>query len=144
MSIKRNKETPAGQGLPKDPPKVILPDPEQAQVDLSKIPLVGGSGDDGKSGSGKSGNGGSQKGKGKEQKSNPITEARQFLKEVIIEFRKISWPEPRTVVRETWSVLFLVALITVMVLAFDWVLANAVFTPLEHFARLHGGGIGSQ
>jgi preprotein translocase SecE subunit len=72
-----------------------------------------------------------------------IGEARQFLKEVYIEFNKITWPERSRVIRETYSVLVLVALITVMVLAFDWFLGNAIFGPLEHWARLHGGGIGS-
>jgi len=71
-----------------------------------------------------------------------IAEGRQFLKEVYIEFNKITWPERPRVIRETYSVLVLVALITVMVLAFDWFLGNAIFGPLEHWARMHGGGIG--
>jgi len=83
--------------------------------------------------------------KGKEENASLIqqlADLRQFLKEVGIEFRKISWPEGRQVARETWSVLFLVAIITLMVLGFDWILQNGVFGPLEHWARLHGGGIG--
>src|SRR5438046_440963 len=71
-----------------------------------------------------------------------IGEGRQFLKEVWIEFNKITWPERSRVIRETYSVLILVALITVMVLCFDWFLGNAIFGPLEHWARMHGGGIG--
>jgi len=71
-----------------------------------------------------------------------IKDVRQFLKEVAIEFRKITWPARRQVVQETYSVLFLVTLITLMVLGFDWFLGKAVFGPIEHFARLHGGGIG--
>ena len=77
------------------------------------------------------------------EKGNPIKEAIQFLKEVRVEFYKITWPELPQVVRETWSVLFLVAAITLMVLGFDWILAQGFFGPLEHWARLHGGGIGS-
>jgi len=69
-------------------------------------------------------------------------DVRQFLKEVAIEFRKITWPSRRQVVQETYSVLFLVTLITLMVLGFDWFLGKGVFGPLEHFARLQGGGIG--
>jgi preprotein translocase SecE subunit len=65
----------------------------------------------------------------------------QFLKEVGIERRKISWPQREQVVRETMSVLFLVAAITLLVLSYDWVLGWA-FGGLEHFARLHGGGVG--
>jgi preprotein translocase SecE subunit len=67
----------------------------------------------------------------------------QFLKEVIIEFKKITWPGSKEVIQATWSVLALVAIITSLVLAFDWVFANGFFGPLEHFARLHGGGVGA-
>lgn len=67
--------------------------------------------------------------------------ARQFLKEVAIEFKKISWPARQQVVQETYSVLFLVTVITLMVLGFDWVLGHGVFGPIEHWARLHGGGV---
>lgn len=74
--------------------------------------------------------------------ADTFTEAKEFFKEVVIEFRKISWPDRAQVIRETWSVLVLVAAITVLVLAFDWVLGNMVFGPLEHYIRLHGGGIG--
>lgn len=148
MALKRNKESPSGPG--KDPeakPKVVVSDAEpKGSVD----PIVtktatsgsGSGGDGGKSSGGPFGGGGGGKRKN-ETKQNPFTESRQFLKEVAIEFRKISWPEFRQVVRETWSVLFLVAIITLMVLGFDWVLSHFVFGPLEHFARIHGGGIGS-
>lgn len=66
----------------------------------------------------------------------------QFLKEVAVEFRKISWPDKTQVARETGSVLFLVTVITLMVLGFDWILGHVFFNPLEHWARLHGGGVG--
>ena len=68
--------------------------------------------------------------------------SRQFLKEVAIEFKKISWPARQQVIQETYSVLFLVTVITLMVLAFDWVLGHGVFGPIEHWSRLHGGGVG--
>ncbi|HEY9785018.1 MAG TPA: preprotein translocase subunit SecE [Candidatus Obscuribacterales bacterium] len=71
-----------------------------------------------------------------------LKDLRQFLKEVVIEFGKISWPPRQQVIKETWSVLFLVTVITLMVLGFDWFLGHAVFVPLEHWARLHGAGIG--
>ena len=74
-----------------------------------------------------------------EKKGNLI----QFLKEVVIEFKKISWPGGKEVIQATWSVIALVAIITFLVLAFDWLLAHAFFTPLEHFARMHGGGVGN-
>jgi len=66
----------------------------------------------------------------------------QFIKEVDIERRKITWPDRNQVIRETWGVLILVALLTFMVLGFDWTLSQFVFGPLEHQARLHGGGVG--
>lgn len=71
-----------------------------------------------------------------------LRDFRQFLKDVVIEFSKISWPPRQQVVKETWSVLFLVTVITLMVLGFDWFLGHAIFGPLEHWARLHGGGVG--
>lgn len=67
----------------------------------------------------------------------------QFLNEVLIEFRKISWPERSQVIRETLSVLVLVALITILVLAFDWVVGKFVFAPLEHWGHIYGIGAGS-
>ena len=83
--------------------------------------------------------------KKKNDEDTPVVESvkdlRQFLKEVSIEFQKISWPDRAQVIRETYSVIFLVAIITLMVLAFDWVLGNAVFGPLEHWARMFGGGV---
>lgn len=103
----------------------------------------------GNSGGGGSGGGGGRSGGGP-SKSNPqakenssrFAQALQFAKEVLLEFRKISWPDRRQVFRETLSVLFLVAFITLLVLGFDWFLSKLVFGPLEHFARLHGGGVG--
>lgn len=71
-----------------------------------------------------------------------LKDIRQFLKDVVVEFTKITWPGRPQVIQETLSVLFLVALITVAVLGFDWFLAHAIFGPLEHWARLHGGGVG--
>lgn len=70
-----------------------------------------------------------------------IKDIRQFLKEVLIEFQKITWPERAQVIRETYSVIFLVTVITLMVLGFDWVLGHAVFGPLEHWSRMLGGGL---
>jgi preprotein translocase SecE subunit len=71
-----------------------------------------------------------------------LKDIRQFLKDVVVEFTKITWPGKQQVIQETLSVLFLVALITIAVLGFDWFLAHAIFGPLEHWARLHGGGVG--
>jgi len=101
----------------------------------------GGSGDSG-AGKGKSG-GGADKGRGKgKDEPKGIAHAVQFGKEVLVEFRKVTWPERQKVFRETVSVLFLVAAITLMVLGFDWLLSHFVFTPIESWARMHGGGIG--
>lgn len=72
-----------------------------------------------------------------------IVNLQQFLKGVLIEFSKISWPSRGQVIQETTTVLCLVTIITVMVLAFDWFLGHAIFGPIEHWARLHGGGLGS-
>ncbi len=70
-------------------------------------------------------------------------EAGKFLNEVRAESRKISWPARSQVIRETVSVLFLVALITFFVWSFDMVVGKFVFAPLEHWAHLYGiGGSG--
>ncbi|MBI2812131.1 MAG: preprotein translocase subunit SecE, partial [Candidatus Melainabacteria bacterium] len=147
MAIKRNKESPSGQ--PKDPtkPQIVVNDPAEKKATPPEPPSIkppsdggGGSGGGGSSSGGGGSSSSPKKGGKPDKKGNPISEARQFIKEVVIEFRKISWPEFRQVVRETWSVLFLVAVITLMVLGFDWVLGNVIFGPLEHFAKLHGGG----
>lgn len=69
-----------------------------------------------------------------------LRQYKQFLHEVYIEFGKISWPSRRQVFQETYSVLFLVTLITVMVLGFDWVIGKYVFGPLGEWTRHLGGG----
>jgi len=69
--------------------------------------------------------------------------AAQFLNEVRAEARKISWPERSQVVRETMSVLFLVALITVFVWLFDIFLGKFIFAPVEHWGHLYGIGGGA-
>jgi len=71
-----------------------------------------------------------------------LNELRQFLKDVQVEFSKITWPGRHQIIQETVAVLFLVTLITLMVLGFDYFLGHAIFGPLEHWARLHGGGVG--
>lgn len=77
-----------------------------------------------------------------EKNHSGLTAVVQFLKEVAIEHRKIAWPDRKQIMRETWSVLVLVTCITVIVLGIDWVLGNAVFGPLEHWAKLCGAGLG--
>lgn len=71
-----------------------------------------------------------------------VGSALQFLKEVNIEGQKISWPGRDQVIRETYSVLVLVAAITGLVLGFDWLVGHFVFIPLEHWAHLHSIGVG--
>lgn len=74
--------------------------------------------------------------------SEKLIQIGTFIQEVMIEFKKISWPTRAQVLQETWSVLFLVAVITLLVLGFDWILSNWVFSPIEHWTRIHGGVIG--
>jgi preprotein translocase SecE subunit len=73
---------------------------------------------------------------------NNLSEFIDFLKETWQEFRKISWPNRDQVIKETWSVLVLVAVITGAVLGFDWVIAKSVFEPLDRYAKKMGGGVG--
>ncbi len=99
----------------------------------------GGSGNSG--GSGKSGGGasGSPKKNDKNPKSNFIADSIKFLKDVKIEVKKISWPERGQVIKETWSVVVLVTIITFLVLGYDYVLGHFVFGPIEHWAKIHNG-----
>jgi preprotein translocase SecE subunit len=71
-----------------------------------------------------------------------FAEFTQFLKDTWIEFRRISWPTRQQVIKETWSVLVLVTMLTVAVLAFDFGIARVVFEPLDKFAKKAGGGVG--
>lgn len=78
-----------------------------------------------------------KKTKAEEKKSgNVVADAITFLKEVAKEAKKITWPPRSQVVQETTSVIVLVALITVMVLGFDYALGNWIFGPIEHFAKM--------
>ncbi|MBK7839507.1 MAG: preprotein translocase subunit SecE [Candidatus Obscuribacter sp.] len=76
------------------------------------------------------------------KEASGLTGVMQFLREVAIEHRKITWPDRPQIIRETWSVIVLVAAITIMVLGIDWVLGHAVFGPLEHWAKMYGAGAG--
>jgi preprotein translocase SecE subunit len=71
-----------------------------------------------------------------------IKDFQQYLKDVVVEFRKISWPDRSEIGRATLSVLVLVAIITLLVLGFDFILGRAIFGPLDHWVRLHGGLVG--
>ena len=65
-----------------------------------------------------------------------------FVKESMVELRKITWPDRQQVIKETLSVIVLVAIITACVLAFDYGVAKVIFEPLDKLARHLGGGIG--
>lgn len=51
----------------------------------------------------------------------PLKGAQQFLGEVRTEFKKISWPNRQTVVTETIVVVIVVAFLTSLIVAMDWV-----------------------
>ena len=65
-----------------------------------------------------------------------------FIGSAIEELKKITWPDRAQVLRETLSVIVLVAVITAAVLAFDAALGKVVFNNIDHLARQMGGGIG--
>jgi preprotein translocase SecE subunit len=71
-----------------------------------------------------------------------LAEFVQFLKDTTVEARRITWPSRQQVIKETWSVLVLVTMLTVAVLAFDFGIARTVFEPLDKFAKKAGGGVG--
>jgi preprotein translocase SecE subunit len=109
-----------------------------------KVATEKGGGNPGSMGKGGGGGGGGKgpgkgSGKGDEAKGPvaSIQRAQQFFKEVLIEFKKISWPDRAQVMRETWSVLLLVTIITVLVLGFDAFLSKLVFGPIDQWIRTH-------
>lgn len=67
---------------------------------------------------------------------NIVSNTVVFLREVVKEAKKITWPPRSQVIQETTSVIVLVTLITVMVLGFDYALGNWVFGPIEHLAKI--------
>ncbi|MBX9571165.1 MAG: preprotein translocase subunit SecE [Candidatus Obscuribacterales bacterium] len=65
-----------------------------------------------------------------------------FVVSAFGELQKITWPDRQQVIKETLSVIVLVAIITAAVLAFDYALGHLVFNNIDHLARKFGGGIG--
>lgn len=115
-----------------------------ATIDKSNAGSGSGSGSGKGGGNSSSGGGSSKSGKdpnksGNKQQGNFITDFIKFLKEVRNEVKKISWPERGQVIKETWSVVVLVTLITFLVLGYDYVLGHFVFGPIEHWAKIHNG-----
>lgn len=51
----------------------------------------------------------------------PLAGMQRYLGEVRTEFKKISWPDRRTVVTETIVVLIVVAFLTTLIVGLDWV-----------------------
>jgi len=80
--------------------------------------------------------GGAHKKKADESSGIAIKGSVNFLRDVAREAKKITWPPRSQVMQETWSVIVLVAFITVMVLGFDYALGNWVFGPIEHLAKV--------
>jgi len=141
MAITRQKDS-AGS----EPNKGEKPPREKAPIKVTAEAKGGdGSGRDGSGGGGGKGGGGKGgggKGGSEAPAAKGVNQLIQFLKEVVIEFRKITWPPQRDIIKTTYSVLFLIAVITIAVLAFDYLVAQFFFSPIEHWARLHGGGVG--
>ncbi len=50
-------------------------------------------------------------------------DAREFLGEVQVEFKKVTWPTQQQTIAGTISVVVIVAIITVVLGLFDWVLS---------------------
>lgn len=60
------------------------------------------------------------------ESKNPVewaTEGREFLSEVQVEFKKVTWPTQKETVGGTIGVVVLVALVTVALFAVDGILA---------------------
>jgi preprotein translocase SecE subunit len=61
-----------------------------------------------------------------------LASAQTFAKDTVTELKKVQWPTRRQVTLETIVVLSTVAIVTITVTAFDWLLTlatNQLFTP---------------
>ena len=65
--------------------------------------------------------------------TNPVKwteDAREFLGEVQVEFKKVTWPTQQQTIAGTISVVVIVAIITVVLGLFDWVLSLGLWQVL--------------
>jgi preprotein translocase SecE subunit len=126
-----------------DPNATLVEDGSESSSSAPKTEKGGGTpGGKGHGGGGGGGGGGKGPGKGDGADNSlpaKIMAFQQFLKEVLIEFKKISWPDRAQIFRETMSVLVLVTIITVLVLGFDAFLSKIVFGPIDQWVRTHLG-----
>jgi len=116
---------------------------DSAGTPPAKPPARGGSGGggdgSGKSGGSGKGDGSGKSGPGKTREAGGFAGYQQFLKEVYIEYRKITWPDRQQITKETMSVLVLVTFITFLVLGYDLALGK-IFGYIEHLSRIYAGG----
>jgi len=64
-----------------------------------------------------------------------LTKAREFFHDVLVEFRKVSWPSRREVTGSTTVVIIVVLVLAVFLFAVDQALSAIVY----QFFRLVGG-----
>ncbi len=55
-----------------------------------------------------------------------VEKAQQFLKEVRVEAKKVTWPTVQESVGATWVVVAVVAIVAVFLFAVDFILARAI------------------
>ena len=66
-----------------------------------------------------------------QQEKRKRTGARQFLREVRLELKKVDWPTRKELITYTIVVLVTITVITSFVFAIDWVFAKLIFNLLD-------------
>jgi len=66
-----------------------------------------------------------------QQEKRKRTGARQFLREVRLELKKVDWPTRKELITYTIVVLVTITVVTSFVFAIDWVFAKLIFNLLD-------------
>ena len=66
-----------------------------------------------------------------QQEKRKRTGARQFLREVRLELKKVDWPTRKELITYTVVVLVTITVLTSFVFAIDWVFAKLIFNLLD-------------
>ncbi|HEX9300064.1 MAG TPA: preprotein translocase subunit SecE [Actinomycetota bacterium] len=66
-----------------------------------------------------------------QQEKRKRTGARQFLREVRLELKKVDWPTRKELITYTIVVLVTITVLTSFVFAIDWVFAKLIFNLLD-------------
>ena len=67
----------------------------------------------------------------KSQELNLFQRIREYFEEIRVELKKVTWPKWEEVKASTWVVLFLLAVLSIIILAYDTVFSKGVLLLLN-------------